>query len=255
MVQLTLTGTLVGVALGQLVAGPVSDVLGRRAPLLAGPGLHVAASVRCVLAPTIEVPGALRGLHGLGAAVAAVTALAVASDLFDGAGAARLVGRLVLVIGASPVLAPTLTAQVLRTRAAIADLNARSAWALDLRDWDRLRDVLVADGHYVNVGRDLQGAPAVVASFRGRGEERIIRHGLGNLLLRDGPDRTVLGLSSWNTFANNTNPAPVIPLFMVADFHDTYAHNPAGSWRIAERIITPVFRDDALAPRTPGASP
>ncbi|PZS33720.1 MAG: hypothetical protein DLM59_06060 [Pseudonocardiales bacterium] len=147
-----------------------------------------------------------------------------------------------------------MTGPDLRTRAAIGDLNARFAWALDLHDWDLLRDALGADVHYVSVGRDLQGAPAVVASFRARGEERTTRHGLGNLLLRDGTDGTVLGLSSWHTFASNTDPAPGVPLFMVADFHDTYARDTTGSWRIAERIITPVFREDALAPRTPGAS-
>lgn len=114
LVRLTLTGTLVGIALGQLVAGPLSDALGRRTPLLVGLALHVAASVGCALAPTIEVLSVLRVLQGLGAAAAAVTALAVAGDLFDGAGATRLVSRLVLVIGASPVLAPTLGTQLLQ---------------------------------------------------------------------------------------------------------------------------------------------
>ncbi len=108
LVQLTLTGTLVGTAVGQLVVGPLSDALGRRAPLLAGLCLHLLASVGCALAPTIEVLGALRLLQGLGSAAAAVTALAVVRDLFDGAGASRLVARLTLVLGASPIFAPTL---------------------------------------------------------------------------------------------------------------------------------------------------
>lgn len=108
LVQLTLTGTLVGAALGQLVVGPLSDAVGRRVPLLVGLGLHLAASVGCALAPSIEVLGALRVLQGLGAAAASVTALAVARDLFDGAGASRLVARLVLVIGVSPIFAPSI---------------------------------------------------------------------------------------------------------------------------------------------------
>ena len=65
---------------------------------------------------------------------------------------------------------------------------------------------------------------------------------------------TVLGRSSWHTFAANTDPARGVPLFMVADFHDIYARDAHGSWRITERVIAPVFRDDTLAPpRTPGA--
>ena len=108
LVQLTLTGTLVGVALGQLAVGPLSDALGRRVPLLVGLGIHLAASVGCALAPSVEVLGVLRVLQGLGSAAASVTALAVVRDLFDGAGSSRLVARLVLVIGVSPLLAPSL---------------------------------------------------------------------------------------------------------------------------------------------------
>ena len=69
--QLTLTGTLVGLALGQLVIGPLSDPLGRRRPLLAGTALHVAASLLVLVAPSIAVLGVLRVLQGVGAAAAA----------------------------------------------------------------------------------------------------------------------------------------------------------------------------------------
>src|SRR5215210_449396 len=56
-VQLTLTGTLVGLALGQLVVGPLSDALGRRRPLLAGTAVHVLASLLVLLAPNVAVLG------------------------------------------------------------------------------------------------------------------------------------------------------------------------------------------------------
>ncbi len=56
--QLTLTGTLAGLALGQLIVGPLSDSLGRRRPLMAGIVLHMVASVLCVLAPDIAILGA-----------------------------------------------------------------------------------------------------------------------------------------------------------------------------------------------------
>ena len=107
-VQLTLTGTLVGLGLGQLLIGPLSDAFGRRAPLLAGVGVHVLASVLCVLAPNLAVLGSLRVLQGIGAAAASVVAMAIVRDLFSGLAAARLLSRLMLVIGVAPILAPTI---------------------------------------------------------------------------------------------------------------------------------------------------
>src|ERR1044072_4219633 len=66
IVQLTLTGTLAGLALGQIVIGPLSDSLGRRRPLMAGIVLHMMASVLCLLAPDIITLGIARGLQGMG---------------------------------------------------------------------------------------------------------------------------------------------------------------------------------------------
>jgi len=113
-VQLTLTGTLVGLALGQLVIGPLSDAFRRRRPLLAGTALHVLASLLIILAPNIAVLGALRVLQGVGTAAGAVIALAVVRDMFDGRAAATMLSRLFLVMGAAPVLAPTIGGEVLR---------------------------------------------------------------------------------------------------------------------------------------------
>ena len=113
-VQLTLTGTLAGLAIGQLVLGPLSDSFGRRRPLLAGTLVHVLASLACVVAPDVTTLGVLRVLQGFGAAAASVVALAVVRDLFDGLRAARMISRLILVIGASPVLAPTVGGELLR---------------------------------------------------------------------------------------------------------------------------------------------
>jgi MFS transporter, DHA1 family, multidrug resistance protein len=113
-VQLTLTGTLVGLALGQLVLGPLSDALGRKRPLLAGTALHVVASLLVLVAPSIAVLGLLRFLQGVGTAAGAVIALAVVRDLFEGRAAATMLSRLFLVLGAAPVLAPTVGGEVLR---------------------------------------------------------------------------------------------------------------------------------------------
>jgi len=113
-VQLTLTGTLIGLGLGQLVVGPLSDALGRRLPLLTGIGVHVLASVLCVIAPTLAILGTLRVLQGLGAAAASVVALAIVRDLYTGLAAAKLLSRLMLVVGVAPILAPTVGGLVLR---------------------------------------------------------------------------------------------------------------------------------------------
>jgi DHA1 family bicyclomycin/chloramphenicol resistance-like MFS transporter len=112
-VQLTLTGTLFGLAIGQLLIGPLSDRLGRKRPLLAGAAVHVVASLLSIVAPTVAVLGGLRVLQGLGAAAGAVIAMAIVRDLYTGRAAATLLSRLILVMGAAPVLAPTLGAQVL----------------------------------------------------------------------------------------------------------------------------------------------
>ena len=73
--------------------------------MIAGLILHVVASVLCVFAPNVAVLGALRIVQGLGVAAAAVVATAVVRDLFSGSAFARLFSRLMLVMGAAPILA------------------------------------------------------------------------------------------------------------------------------------------------------
>ena len=112
-VQLTLTGVLVGLAVGQLVIGPLSDIYGRRRPLLAGIMLSVVSSLLCAVAPTILVLDVLRVVQGIGAAAASVVAMAVVRDLFSGRAAASVISRLVMVMALAPVLAPSLGSAVL----------------------------------------------------------------------------------------------------------------------------------------------
>ena len=111
--QLTLTGTLAGLALGQLIVGPLSDSLGRRKPMMAGIVLHMVASLICLFAPNIAVLGVARGLQGVGAAAAMVVAIAVVGDLYADSAAATVMSRLMLVLGVAPVIAPSLGAAVL----------------------------------------------------------------------------------------------------------------------------------------------
>ncbi|HEY3502367.1 MAG TPA: multidrug effflux MFS transporter [Actinocatenispora sp.] len=112
--QLSLTACLVGLAAGQLLAGPVSDVLGRRRPLVVGLVGYTVASVLCVFAPSVWVLVALRLVQGLAGAAGIVVSRAVVRDLRSGTAAAKLFAALMLVNGVAPVLAPTIGAQLLR---------------------------------------------------------------------------------------------------------------------------------------------
>lgn len=113
-VGLTLTGTLVGFALGQLLVGPLSDSFGRRRPMLIGVALHILASILCAIAPNVLVLSGFRVLQGIAAASASVVALAIVRDVANGRAFVVMMSRLLLVMGAAPVLAPTLGSQVLR---------------------------------------------------------------------------------------------------------------------------------------------
>lgn len=86
-------------------ASPLSDVYGRRRPLIAGSAIHVAASVACYFAPSVAVLAGLRTLQGIGAAV---IAMAVVRDLFTGRVAAVVLSRLMLVMRVAPVPAPSI---------------------------------------------------------------------------------------------------------------------------------------------------
>ena len=106
-VQLTMTGMLIGGAVGQLVIGPMSDRFGRRRPVLIGIALHVLTSLLCAIAPGIVPLVALRVVQGFFNASASVVAMAVIRDRFVGSDASRLLSRLMLVIGVAPLFAPS----------------------------------------------------------------------------------------------------------------------------------------------------
>lgn len=140
----TISGVLIGAALGQLLIGPVSDRFGRRRPALAGIGLHVVASLLCMVVPSIGALIALRMVQGVGNSAATITALAVIRDRLSGAAAARVLSRLTLVIGVAPLLAPTvggLVAGVAGWRAVFGVLAAFGA-VLWLLVWRLLPETL-----------------------------------------------------------------------------------------------------------------
>ena len=111
--QLTLTACLAGLALGQLVAGPLSDRFGRRRPMLAGVGAYALASLLCAAAPSVQVLTGMRFVQGLAGAAGIVIARAVVRDLHSGAAAVRFFSLLMLVTGTAPILAPVLGGQLL----------------------------------------------------------------------------------------------------------------------------------------------
>lgn len=112
-VQLTLTACLIGVSAGQVIAGPVSDVRGRRIPLIVGVAGFTLASLLCAFAPSVPVLIALRLTQGLFGGAALVIVRAVVRDLYDGAAIARIFATLMLVSGLAPILAPIAGAQLL----------------------------------------------------------------------------------------------------------------------------------------------
>jgi DHA1 family bicyclomycin/chloramphenicol resistance-like MFS transporter len=163
-VQLTLTGTLVGLALGQLLIGPLSDSSGRRRPLLAGTALHVVASLLVLVAPSIAVLGVLRVLQGVGCAATGVVAMAMVRDLFAGRAAATMLSRLFLVMGVAPVLAPTIGGELLRFtswRGIFALLAAYGVVLLAIGVWG-VRETLPAERRRAG---GLRGTGAVYRSL------------------------------------------------------------------------------------------
>jgi DHA1 family bicyclomycin/chloramphenicol resistance-like MFS transporter len=111
--QLTLTACLLGLGVGQVYAGPLSDARGRRGPLLGGMIAFTLASAACAIAPSIWALVALRFAEGLAGAVGMVICLAVIRDSFEGHSAARGFALLILVSGTAPVVAPLLGAEIL----------------------------------------------------------------------------------------------------------------------------------------------
>ena len=105
-VQLTLTTFLLGLGVGQLLIGPISDSVGRRGPLLIGSLVCVGASIACALAPDAAFLAVARAVQGLSGAAGVVLARAMISDTARGAGAARLQGVLMVINVVAPVIAP-----------------------------------------------------------------------------------------------------------------------------------------------------
>jgi DHA1 family bicyclomycin/chloramphenicol resistance-like MFS transporter len=113
-IELTFTACLVGFAVGQLIAGPLSDRWGRRRPVVVGIAGFAVTSIACALAPTVSALCVLRLFQGVCGGAALVMARTIVRDLFTGEEVARVFSTLLLVTAAAPLLAPQIGAELLR---------------------------------------------------------------------------------------------------------------------------------------------
>ena len=106
-VDLSLSSFFIGLAFGQLIYGPLMDKYGRKRPLYFGMGLYILASIGCSLSRSVDMLIAVRLLQAIGSCAAGVASMAMVRDLFPVKESAKVFALLVLVLGASPLVAPT----------------------------------------------------------------------------------------------------------------------------------------------------
>lgn len=113
LVQMSLTACLLGLALGQLIIGPISDAKGRRKPLLISTFLFALASILCALAPNITVLIAARFLQGFTASAGVVLSRAVVRDVFSGKALTKFFALLMVINAVAPMIAPIIGGAIL----------------------------------------------------------------------------------------------------------------------------------------------
>lgn len=170
--QLTLSGFMLGMALGQLFSGPLSDKVGRINPLYVGAAMSLVASIACIFAPSIELLIAARFVMGAAGATALVIARAIIADSTRGNHTAKLMGIMMLINGFAPIIAPLIGGAVLQVgtwRLVFVVLSCFMALSLILA-LVFLRETLPApqrlQGSFFSAYR---GIPAVLALPRYRG--------------------------------------------------------------------------------------
>ena len=112
-VQLTLTAFMLGLGLGQLFLGPLSDSRGRRPVMLGAMAVFAVSSIAMVFAPNIFVFIMLRAVQGLSGAAGVVVSRAIVVDLSSGAAAIRGISLLATMVGVAPLIAPPVGAAML----------------------------------------------------------------------------------------------------------------------------------------------
>jgi len=112
--QLSITACLLGIAIGQLILGPLSDQKGRRRPLILSLVIYCLSSILCASAPTVWVLILLRFIQGLSGAGGMVISRAIVRDLYSGVELTKFFSLLMLINGAAPILAPVIGGQLLQ---------------------------------------------------------------------------------------------------------------------------------------------
>lgn len=107
-VSLTVSSYFIAFALGQIFYGPLLDRFGRKPPLYIGLMVYVAASIGCIFSSSLTMFIVLRFIQAFGGCVASVAAIAMVRDFFDATKATNIYALLILILGASPMLAPTI---------------------------------------------------------------------------------------------------------------------------------------------------
>ena len=107
MVSYTLASFFVGICVGQLISGPLLDRYGRKAPLYVGMSLYILASIGCALSVSVETLIAFRLLQALGGCVTMVAPRAIIRDVFPVNESAKIFSLMILILGVSPIIAPT----------------------------------------------------------------------------------------------------------------------------------------------------
>jgi MFS transporter, DHA1 family, multidrug resistance protein len=160
--QLTVTACLIGLALGQLVAGPLSDRFGRSAPLYAGVVAYIAASLLCAVSPTVEALVAARLVQGVAGGAGIVIAQAAGRDLYSGGALIRYYGRVTVVGGLAAVVGPFLGGQLAAVTdwrglfVVLAVLGAAILLATALVHRETLPPHRRTSGGFARTGRDVR---------------------------------------------------------------------------------------------------
>ncbi|WP_175615978.1 multidrug effflux MFS transporter [Piscibacillus halophilus] len=113
LIQLSLTTSLIGIAFGQLVIGALSDIFGRKKPLIIAISVYIVASIICAVAPNIWVLVVARFIQGFSGAGGIVISRSIIRDLYSGSELTKMFSLLVLVMGLAPILAPMIGGQIL----------------------------------------------------------------------------------------------------------------------------------------------
>lgn len=166
--QLVITSFVLGMGVGTLFAGPISDALGRKTTILAGFGLYIAAAAAAWAAPSLETLLAARVVMGIGAAAPRTVSIAMVRDLFKGREMAQIMSFAMMIFTLVPAVAPLMGQGVMALAGWQAIFVAYIGFALLIATWMQLRqpETLPPAARRPLALRPLMAACAEVLSLR-----------------------------------------------------------------------------------------